>query len=522
VHCPFPAFDPHSSHISPNRWSETKNETDSGNLGANQGRFKDVTVLAKYGGFGSLDNPGGAHSLPATFSQKTEENAMNSLTLSTIPRAGTPKCRVLTSIVATLLLALTIPAQLAAQTAAALKYTVLYAFTGAADGAIPFSAVVQDDQGNLYGTTQWAGNLSDCVSSLGTGCGVVFKLSPNGTQTVLHAFTGGADGAQPKGTLLLDPNGNLYGTTFYGGDVNCLFTGSGGCGVVFKIDSQGTFSVLHTFEGTDGEASNSGLVRDSAGNLYGSTSAGGGGGGSGCGSGCGEVFKLDPNGNLTILHSFTGQPDGVGPSATPTLGTDGKIYSTTARGGTLNQGTVFQLSPNQDGTWTESILHSFNGTDGSQIFAGVVRDDNGNLYGAAAGGGTGGSGVVFKIDANGNESTFYNFTGGAAGGTPYGDLIRDPHGNLYGTTFFSDQFPGGVVFRLDPTGTETVLHDFTVLANGAAPYAGLFRDRNGNLYGTTGYGGDVGSQQAWCGAHGCGVVFKISACHTALCQGGGN
>ena len=451
---------------------------------------------------------------------------MKPLTLTTLNQSGTPKCRVLTCLVATLLLALAIPAQLAAQSPTALKYSVLYALTGGTDGAIPFAGVVQGDQGNLYGTTQWAGNLNDCVFILGTGCGVVFRLSPTGTQTVLHAFTGGTDGAQPVATLLLDPAGNLYGTTYLGGDVNCPIIGSGGCGVVFKIDSHSNYSVLHTFESgaADGANPNGGLVRDSAGNLYGDTSFGGGRDVIGCqGSGCGVVFKLDTNNHLTVLYSFAGQPDGSNPFGRPTLGTDGKIYGTTFFGGPSNQGTVFRLSPNQDGTWTEAVLYSFTGlADGGHPVAGVVRDDSGNLYGAAATGAMGGNGVIFKIDANGNESTLYSFTGGVDGSSPYGDLIRDQHGNLYGTTIGGGALYGGVVFELDPAGRETVLHDFTTIPGGFEPYAGLFRDRNGNLYGTTGYGGDAASQQGYCFGAGCGVVFKISACPTALCQGGGN
>ena len=419
-----------------------------------------------------------------------------------------------------LFVALTMPSGLVAQSALGLSYKVLYTFTGETDGAIPFAGVVQDAQGNLYGATQWAGDLTGCVNGTSTGCGVVYKVSPNGAQTVLHAFTGGTDGAQPEGTLLLDPNGNLYGTAYFGGDVNCIFPGAGGCGVIFKIDSQGNFSVLHTFEEVEGAGPIAGLVRDSAGNLYGNTTYGGA---NSCGgSGCGVVFELDPSNNLTVLYSFAGKPDGQYPTGRLTLGTDGKIYGTTFKGGTSNQGTVFKLSPNQDGTWTESVLHSFNGTDGSQVNAGVIRDDNGNLYGAAAAGGAG-SGVVFKIDANGNETTLYSFAGGADGGFPYGDLVRDQHGNLYGTTFFSLGFKArGVVYKLDLSGKETVLYAFGGQADGGAPYAGLFRDLNGVLYGTTGYGGDLSSPQGYCGGHGCGVVFRLSACHAALCQGGGN
>jgi uncharacterized repeat protein (TIGR03803 family) len=230
------------------------------------------------------------------------------------------------------------------------------------------------------------------------------------------------------------------------------------------------------------------------------------------------VFKLDTNNQLTVLHSFTGQADGSDPIGHPTLGTDGNIYGTTYQGGTLGQGVVFKLSPNPDGTWTESWTYNFTGGgDGNWPVSAVIRDDSGNLYGAASSGGIGGNGTVFKIDANGHETTLYSFTG-ADGSLPYGDLIRDQHGNLYGTTLTGGALYGGVVFKVNPTGKETLLHDFTTIAGGYSPYAGLFRDRNGSLYGTTTYGGDVGCG----GGGGCGLVFKLTACPTPFCQGGGD
>ena len=178
------------------------------------------------------------------------------------------------------------------------------------------------------------------------------------------------------------------------------------------------------------------------------------------------VFKLDTNNQLTVLHSFTGQVDGSNPIGHPTLGKDGNIYGTTYQGGTLGQGIVFKLSPNPDGTWTESWTYNFTGGgDGNWPVSAVIRDDSGNLYGAASSGGIGGNGTVFKIDANGHETTLYSFTG-ADGSLPYGDLIGDQHGNLYGTTLIGGALYGGVVFKVNPTGKETVLHDFTTIAGG--------------------------------------------------------
>jgi uncharacterized repeat protein (TIGR03803 family) len=237
------------------------------------------------------------------------------------------------------------------------------------------------------------------------------------------------------------------------------------------------------------------LIRDSAGNLYG-TSEGGGDWGKGA------VFKLDATGNVTVLHSFSGGPDGDDPTAGLVQDTAGDYYGTTFLGGASGYGVVFKLGT----AGHETVLHSFTGgADGANPLGGVVLDPEGNLYGTTFNGGSGKylacfggpCGVVFKLDPSGRETVLHSFKG------PDGDcpvaLIRDVEGNLYGVTKYGGA-GYGVVFKLDTTGTETVLYTFKGLEDGSTPVAGVIRDAAGNLYGTTQLGG----------AFGAGVVFKLA------------
>jgi uncharacterized repeat protein (TIGR03803 family) len=276
---------------------------------------------------------------------------------------------------------------------------------------------------------------------------------------VLHTFTSGSGaGSRTSGageTLTLDAVGNLYGT---GGDNSAC--GGHGCGFVFKLDPSGNETVLHYFPGGKrGTGPNGGLIRDAAGNLYGTTGAGGGPGNHGV------VFKLDPAGNETVLYVFKGEPDG------------------------------------------------------SQPNGGLIQDGAGNFYGTTVWGGQGrcqgmSCGVVFKLDTNGNETVLHSFTGGADGGNPLAGLAMDSAGNLYGTTVVGGGPPRclydacGVVFKLDPSGKETVLYafDYQNATSGFAPAAGVILDSVGNVYGTTSLGGDLND----CQGVGCGVVFKIT------------
>ena len=307
------------------------------------------------------------------------------------------------------------------------------------------------------------------------------------TYTVLHSFAGPTtDGANPFGALARDPAGNLYGTTIGGGAF--------GFGVVFKLDSTGKETVLYNFAGgADGGSPYAGPIRDSTGNLYGTTLGGGA-------SGFGVVFKLDATGKETVLYSFSGGADGANPYAGLVRDSANNLYGTTFNGGS-GFGVVFKL----DSTGHETVLHTFTGgADGANPYAGsLIRDPTGNLYGTTNTGGAGygffGRGVVFKLDSTGDETVLHTFTGGADGANPYSGLVRDPVGNLYGGTLGGGAVCCGVVFKLDETAKETVLHSFTGGVDGA-DLMGLFRNPEGTFYGTTSYG-----------ALGFGTVFKLDS-----------
>jgi uncharacterized repeat protein (TIGR03803 family) len=373
-------------------------------------------------------------------------------------------------------------------------YSVLYSFTGETDGANPWGGVVEDAAGNLYGTTV-SGGMFGCFGSL---CGVVFKVDSSGKETVLHNFTGGSDGGYPYAGLLRDAAGNLYGTTATGGSGSCFERN--GCRVVFKLDTTGMETVLHTFrEGCDGAEPFAGLIRDSIGNLYGTTWNGGN-----CGrSNLGVVFKVDTTGKETVLHSF-GVAAGTQASAL-LRDAAGNLYGTTAEGGSGCGlcGVVFKLNT----AGKLKVLHSFRGSPGpAQPYSWLVRDTAGNLYGTTFSGGAFGDGVVFQLDTSGKLTLLHNFTGGADGANPYAGLLRGASGKLYGTTSSGGSRSCGpsaagcgVVFKIDTTGKETVLHSFDG-TDGSYPSGGLWRDAAGNLYGTTQVGGTSDS----------GVVFKLT------------
>ncbi len=401
------------------------------------------------------------------------------------------------AVLSALLAILTAGSSVAAQTG-----TVLYAFTGGSDGGQPFARLTADGAGNFYGTTAVGG----------LGYGTVFELSPNGsggwTETVLHAFTGGADGAYPLGSpVIFDGQGNLYGTAVEGG--------ANGFGVVFELSPARkgwNETVLYNFaSGAGGVYPFNGLIMDSAGNFYGtdnvyqsghaitegvfelSQSGGnwtekviydnevavanfGGGGltmdsaGNIFGVSSGGflpqiVFELSPNGhggwNSTMLHSFQKRYYAEG---TPVLDKSGNVYGTTSSGGASNNGTVYKLSPGKNGKWTEEVLYAFKGgtQDGSAPYAGIVFDAAGNIYGTTAGGGPSDDGTVFELVASVGkgrhgyqEKVLWSFNG-TDGSQPFGSLILDGAGNLYGTAALggnsgctNDQ-GCGVVFEVTP------------------------------------------------------------------------
>jgi len=380
-------------------------------------------------------------------------------------------------------------ALLAVQPAQAQTYKekVLYSFcsqSNCTDGANPDAGVIQDAKGNLYGTTQNRGD-SDSNCDYGGGCGVVFKLSKAGKETVLYTFTGPPDGSEPVAGVIQDAKGNLYGTTDYGG-------ASGNYGTVFEVSKTGKETVLYSFPGGVYGAYPSGVIQDSKGNLYGTTYVDGA-------YYAGTVFKLSKAGKETVLYNFCAQSgcaDGEQPWAGVIRDAQGNFYGTTTNGGASGAGTVFKLSK----TSKETVLYSFTGgSGGATPYAGLILDAKGNLYGTTYNGGASGVGTVFKLSKTGKETVLYSFTGGTDGASPYAGLILDAKGNLYGTTFYGGAYGAGTVFKLSKTGKETVLHSFTGGTDGKNPYADLIQDPKGNLYGTTFYGG----------AYGSGTVFEL-------------
>jgi uncharacterized repeat protein (TIGR03803 family) len=386
----------------------------------------------------------------------------------------------------------------ATQFAQAQTYRVLYTFKGQPDGQDPAPSLVRDSRGNLYGTTLKGGTHD---------CGTVFKITMRGQETVLYSFGCGMDGDSPDGGVVRDADGNLYGTTGSGGYPDCVF--GQGCGTVFKLDKNGKHSVLYRFGAMpDGSSpSSETLLLDEAGSLYGTTSSGGD---ASCnpGYGCGTVFKLNGNGRETILHTFTGteQRDGALPYAGLVSDTKGNLYGTTSVGGAPcgdqgngGCGTVFML----DRTGRETVLHRFGGlSDTGDPVAALVRDGAGNLYGTAGGGNF--YGKVFKLDKFARETDLLNFTYQSGSPGSGAALARDAKGNLYGTTVEGGAYYQGTVFKLDKRGQVVILHDFTG-HEGGLPHATLLIDSAGNLYGTAGSGGSCKVTN-----NGCGVVFKIA------------
>ena|ERR1017187_893151 len=316
--------------------------------------------------------------------------------------------------------------------------------------------------------------------------------------TVLHTFQG-SDGAYPYGNLVRDSGGSLYGTTSNGGTANA--------GVIYKLETTGKYTVLYTFTGMNGALPN-GLIRDSTGNLYGTTEIGGR-------AGAGVVYEFDTSGQETVLYSFTGGADGAQPYAGVFRDSAGNLYGTTEYGGTSGSyncpsgcGVVYKL----DATGHYTVLHSFTGgVAGGNTQAGVIRDSAGNLYGTTQYGGTVDQGVVYKVDTVGHEAVLHNFTGFPDGSHPHAGVIRDSEGNLYGTTVGggAEGANAGVVYKLYAE-NESVLYSFGGNSTLLQPYTGVIRDSAGNLYGTTAYGGDL----AECGGFGCGVVYKLDTTGT--------
>ncbi len=384
------------------------------------------------------------------------------------------------------------------QSFAATNGKLIHPFSGGNDGGDPATRLVFDSAGNAYGTTVTGGQL---------GFGTVFEMKKmsNGQfqEIVLHDFTASPDGKNPYGGVTFDSKGNLYGTTVAGGNGFCS---GDGCGTVFMLAPSGsgwTESIIYSFQdGTDAAGPGSGLVFDKAGNLYGTSPDGGA-------NAVGTVYELSPTQNGVwkeqVIHNFTGGADG----STGSLGLllvdgAGNLYGVTELGGANSAGTIYKLTKSA-GNWKLTTLYAFKGQpDAAFPYGGLTTDKAGNLYGTTYYGGTSGVGTVFELNSHGQESVLYNFKGGTDSSSSTSTLMFDNAGNLYGTASAGGN-PGcdcGTVFELSPSGsnwTEKVLHRFGTSPDGAYPYYGMSADASGNFYSTTAAGGTGGG----------GIVFSF-------------
>jgi uncharacterized repeat protein (TIGR03803 family) len=401
--------------------------------------------------------------------------------------------------------------------ASAQTETILHTFGSGTDGVGPGYSLVLDSHGNLYGTTSSGGAYGTVLIG-----GTVFELEPqpggSWTETILHSFSGKSDGSGPYGGVIFDAEGNLYGTSASGG-VNCATYGYD-CGQVYELKhtAEGwTKEILHSFTNTgkDGNTPYAGLVFDAAGSLYGTTYFGGTYNG-------GIVFELTPRPGggwqETILHTFDNNgTDGANLRASLVLDTSGNVYGVTDWGGIYDAGVVFELIHQASGAYSEKILRTFGkGADGIHPEGSLIIDHAGNVYGTTTQGGTHKCGIVFELSpqtgGTWKETTLhtFNYTTNTDGYRPNGSLTSDASGNLYATTVNGGVYDFsnggyGTVFELSPaaggTWTESLLHSFNSNGvDGNFPGGNLLLDGSGNLYGTTGLGGDVNA----------GTVFEIT------------
>ena len=365
------------------------------------------------------------------------------------------------------------------------------------DGAYPYAGVVQGTDGNLYGTTFQGGSL---------GLGTVYQLTTSGSVNVLHSFTGGKDGKNPFGGLVLGTDGYLYGTAENAGTY--------GYGTIFQVSTTGTFNTLYEFTGGSDGGYPTSALDDVNGYFYG-TSTGGA-------LGYGTIFKINPSGSFSLLYEFQGAADGGKPAGGLITGTDGLLYGTTALEGASSGGTVFDFNPS--GT-SPATLYTFpplvNGTnaDGAKPLGALV-ESSGTFYGTTETGGTNGQGTVFSIVNTGAGSTptlLYTFTGGADGGNPQAGLTSGTDGNFYGTTE-SGTTPGaaGTIFQITPDGSLTTVYQFTGMADGGNPYGALVVGTSGELYGTTHTDGTDSAGFAPAGQNGAGTIFELPQGNAAV------
>lgn len=363
-------------------------------------------------------------------------------------------------------------------------YTVLYNFGSfPGDGIGPSGTLALDSTGNFYGATQSGGTQ---------GVGVIFKLDPSNTESILYNFNLPPDAITPPYGVVRSTSGALYGSANGGRYGTQLGDGS-----IFKLSATGTESVLHSFgNGTDGLIPSGGLIQDSKGNSYGVTVSGGT-------HGWGTLFKITSAGKETILYNFT--LAAASPEGTLLLDQHGNLYGTTVSGGKYSFGTVYEYSA----AGRFHVIYNFcpqaHCPDGSQPNAGLVQDSAGNLYGTTLNGGTNLQGTVFKVTLAGTETVLHSF--GLAGGDgylPIAGLVSDGSGNFYGTTLYGGANRAGTIFKVDSAGNESILYSFcsqpSCTDGSSTGFGTLIRDGSGNLYGVAGGGGQFQS----------GVLFKIT------------
>jgi uncharacterized repeat protein (TIGR03803 family) len=306
------------------------------------------------------------------------------------------------------------------------EYLTLYAFTGSyPDGNGPVGNLAIDQEGNLYGAT---------VSGGAYGGGIIFEISPTGTETILHSFNCNLEGCYPNAGVTMDAAGTLYGATSAGGSVFL--------GTAYKfVPSSGALTTLYNFLGGEDGCLPYSVALDNSGNLYGTTEGG-------CGGGYGLVFKVTQSGSETVLHSFSRNgKDGFQPISTVVVDAKGNVYGTTTLGGSIGIGTVFKITP----AGKETILHNFKGgADGFFPEAGPILDANGTLYGTTIYGGTLDAGTVFKL-VKSKETILYSFGSSDVDGvSPEASPALDAGGNLYGTTIQGGAYGGGTIFKISP------------------------------------------------------------------------
>lgn len=376
--------------------------------------------------------------------------------------------------------------------------TVLHSFTGGADGANPATGLTMDAAGNLYGTT-YLGGANDY--------GNIFELRRAGQDWLmkpLYNFTGQEDGATPVSRLTLARDGTLYGTSGGGQGIGEC------CGAVFHLQPPATIprsvltpwniTLLHHFTGSDGEVPNGDLLFDQSGNVYGTTLKGGS-------NNTGVIFELTPSSDSytdNVLFSSPGSGNETYPWGGVVPDTSGNLYG--AFNGLEPNGAVFQLSPSGSG-WSLNVIYAFTGgRDGRTPYGGLIRDQAGNLYGTTSGGGIGGGGTVFELSPSNGFWIFNVIYSFASPASPTDKLVFDASRNLYGVTQYGGTWSWGTVYKLMPPSgghgqwSLSTLYNFTGGNDGGLPFCSLIFDGSGNIYGTTNRGG----------THGFGVAFELT------------